>query len=76
MVCHRLDLKRDVRRVSKYKSVVFSFFAEVCGAALVLESSRDGISTLTYFSQNSEKTGTFFVHKYTKQTLQTGIDWV
>ena len=25
--------------------------------------------TLTYFSQDNEKTGKFFVHKFTKQTL-------
>ena len=57
-----------------YKSVVFSFYAVVCRAVLVLESGRDGPSTLTNFSQNSEKIGKFFVHKCTKQTLQSGID--
>ena len=43
---------------------------------MVLASSQHGISTLTYFSQNSEKTGNFFANKLTKQTLQTGLDWV
>ena len=66
----------DVRRVSRQKSDVLSFYAVFCRAVLVLESSRDSTSTLTYFSQNSEKTGNFFVHKRTKQTLQTVIDWV
>ena len=54
----------------------FSFCAVVCRAILVLESSQDSISTLTYFSQNSEKTGHFFVNKFIQQTLQIGFDWV
>ena len=58
------------------KCFVFSFYAVVRRAVLVLESSRDGPSTLTYFSQNSEKKGKIFVDKDTKQILQTGIDWV
>ena len=39
----------------------FLFYAVVCWTVLVLESSQDGISTLTYFSQNSEKTRNFFL---------------
>ena len=39
----------------------FSFCAVVCWTVLVFESSQDGISTLTYFNQNSEKTRNFFV---------------
>ena len=71
---YRQDLKRDVRRVSRYKSVFFSFYPVICWAVLVLESSQHGISTLTYFSQNSEQTGNFFANKFTKQTLQIGLD--
>ena len=47
------------------KNRSFSYVV-VCRAVLVLESSQDSISTLTYFSQNSEKTGNFFVNKCIK----------
>ena len=43
---------------------------------LLFECRQDGLSTLTYFSQNSEKIGHFFVNKFTNQTLQTDLDWV
>ena len=53
---------------------LFLRYAGLCRAAVVLKSSQHRISTLTYFSQNSAKTGNFFVNKFTKQTLQTDLD--
>ena len=47
-----------------------------CTAELVFESSQDSTSTLTYFSQNGEKTETFVVDKFTKKTPHIGLDWV
>ena len=41
--------------------VEIGLFLLVCWAALVLEISQDGISTLSYFSQNIEKTGNFLL---------------
>ena len=49
--------------------VEIGLFLRLCRgmlAVLVLESSRDGISTLTYFSQNRKKNKKFFVNKFTK----------
>ena len=53
--------------------VKISLFLVLCsgfGAVVVLKSNQDGISNLTYFCHNSEKTGNFFVNKFTKQTLK------